>query len=275
MHAITKCPDPNGGCRWELWASTQLRRKPVHKWMKFGAVALAVAVAAGCGDDGSPEGTSLSQSEKTALANALASTEFGGLASYVVQVVGAVGTLDAGTATAAVNAALEEAISFSSTGAMAASYEGAVGIAIEFDYDFQGEVVAGWFYGVFGWNDINTSAGTVGEWVIVGGFGETGSLPSSTSGDIGTGNVFADYSMSNAVYYGTSGSASMSGNFSGSNDCSATQQGITVECSYSTGSMNGNFSFMAEAISGGGTYTQTPITFANLPAVRMTIAISQ
>lgn len=247
----------------------------MHKWMKFGIVALAVTVAAGCGDDGSPEPSPLSQSEKTALANALASTEFGGLASYVVQIVGSVGTLDAATATAAVNSALADAISFSSTGAMAADYEGAVGIAFEFDYNIEGEVFSGWFYGVFGWNGINTSAATVDEWVLVGGFGDTGALPSSTSGDIGTADVFADYSMSNVTYYGTSGSASASGNFSGSTDCSQTSQGVTVDCSYSTGTMNGNFSFVAEALTGGGSYTQTPITFANLPAVKMTLAITQ
>ncbi|MDH4045315.1 MAG: hypothetical protein OEY20_14325 [Gemmatimonadota bacterium] len=247
----------------------------MNNWTKFGVAALAVAVAVGCGDDGSPSGDSLSQSEKTALANALASTEFGGLAAYVVQVVGSVGTLDAATASAAVNSALKEAISFSSTGAMAADYEGAVGIAIEFDYDIEGEVLSGWFYGVFGWNGINTSAGTVDEWVIVGGSGDTGSLPSSTSGDIGSANVFADYSMSNVDYFGTSGSASMSGSFSGNTNCSQTTQGITVVCSYGTGTMNGNFSFVAEALTGGGSYTQTPITFANLPAVKMTIALSQ
>jgi len=248
----------------------------VSKWTKFGAVTLAMAVAVGCGDDSGPGGSDLSQQEKTALANALANTEFGGLASYVVQVVGSVGTLDANSATSAVNAALTNALSLSATGGLAAAYEGGVGIAIQFDYDFQGEVFTGWFYGVFGWNDINTSAGTVGEWVLVGGFGEEGTLPTSASGTIEDFDVFADYSSNNVLYYGTSGEASVSSSsFSGNTDCSASEQGITIDCSYSVGTMNGNFEFVATQVSGSGTYTQTPIQFTNLPALRMTLSVTQ
>jgi hypothetical protein len=248
----------------------------VSKWTKFGAVAVAMVVAAGCGDDGSPSGGDLSQAEKTALANALATTEFGGLASYVVQVVGEVGKLDAATATAAVNRALANAMSLSATGTLSASYEGAVGIAIQFTEDFQGEIFQGWFYGVFGWNDINTSNNTVGEWVLVGGFGESGTLPSSASGTIEDFDVFADYSSNNVLYYGTSGEASVSSSsFSGNTDCSASQQGITIECSYSVGQMNGNFEFVAMQATGTGTYTQTPVQFTNLPALRMTLSITQ
>ncbi len=248
---------------------------PVSKWTKFGAMTLALVVAAGCGDDNGPT-SSLNQQEKTALANALASTEFGGLAAYVVQVVGEVGTLDAATATSAVNAALTNAMSLSSTGGLAASYEGAVGIAIQFDYDFQGEILQGWFYGVFGWNGINASAGTVDEWVLVGGFGEDANLPSSASGTIENLEVFADYSNNNVYYYGTSGTATVSSSsFSGNTDCSASEQGITIDCSYSVGRMNGSFEFDAETLSGTSTYTQTPVNFSNLPALRMTLSITQ
>jgi hypothetical protein len=246
----------------------------VSKWTKFGVAVLTIAVAAGCGDDGSPTGGALSQSEKTALANALASTEFGGLAAYVVQVVGSVGTLDAATATAAVNSALTEAISFSSTGAMAADYEGAVGIAIEFDYDLQGEVFSGWFYGVFGWNGINTSTNSVDEWVVVGAAGETGSLPSSVTGTIDSGNMFADYFASSTYYYGTAGTATVGGSFTGgSTDCSASQQGITVDCSYQAGTMNGSFNFTALSLQDA-SYTQSPIDFSGLPAVKMTLNVT-
>jgi len=247
----------------------------VSKWTKFGALTLALVVAAACGDDNGPGAGDLSQAEKTALANALASTEFGGLAAYVVQVVGQVGTLDAAGATSAVNAALTNAMSLSSTGALAAAYEGAVGIAILFDYNIQGDVFQGWFYGVFGWNGINASAGTVDEWVLVGGFGEDAFLPTSASGTIEDLDVFADYSNNNLLYTGTSGEASVSSSsFSGNTDCSASQQGITVDCSYSVGQMNGNFEFVATRVGGTGTYTQTPIEFTNLPALRMTLTIT-
>lgn len=247
----------------------------MSKWTKFGAMTLVLSVAAACGDDNGPGG-SLSSGEKTALVNALASTEFGGLAAYVVEVIGDVGTLDAATATSAINAALTKGMSLSSTGSMAASYEGAVGIALQFDYDFEGEVFQGWFYGVFGWNDINASAGTVGEWVIVGGFGEDATLPSSASGTIEDFDVFADYSINNVLYYGTSGEASISSSsFSGNTDCSVSEQGITVDCSYSVGRMSGDFEFAAAQVSGTGTYTQAPIQFANVPALRMTLSVTQ
>jgi hypothetical protein len=243
--------------------------------MKFGAVAAMLAMGVACGDDDGGPGD-LTNAEKTALAEALASTEFGGLAAYVVQVVGEIGTLDAAGATSAVNAALTKAMSLSSTGSLAASYEGAVGIAVEFEEEFEGEVFTGWFYGVFGWNDINTSTSSVGEWVLVGGFGEGGTLPSSASGTIEDGDVFAEYALNDVFYFGTAGEASVSaGSFSGNTDCSVSEQGITVDCSYSTGTMNGSFDFAAERVTGTGTYTQTPITFSGLPALRMTLSITQ
>jgi hypothetical protein len=236
---------------------------------------LALVVAAGCGDDNGPAGGDLSQSEKTALVEALASTDFGTLAAFVVDAVGQIGTLDAAGATSAVNAALTKAMSLSSTGSVAASYEGAVGIAVEFEEEFNGEVFTGWFYGVFGWNDINTATSSVGEWVLVGGFGEGTALPSSASGTIESGDVFVDYALNDVFYIGTSGEAAVSGNFSGNTDCSVSQSGITVDCSFSTGTMNGSFDFEAQQVSGTGTYTQTPITFSGLPAIRMTLIITQ
>jgi hypothetical protein len=248
---------------------------PVSKWTRFGAVAVVLAMGVGCGDDDGGPGD-LTTSEKAALAEALETTEFGGLASYVIQVVGDVGTLDAGTAASAVNSALAKAMSLSSTGSMAAAYEGAVGIALQFTYDFEGEVFTGWFYGVFGWNDINTSTNSVGEWLLVGGFGEEGTLPSSASGTIEDGDVFAYYALNEVQYFGVSGEASVSSSsFSGSTDCSVSEQGVTVDCSYSTGTMNGSFEFDAERFSGTGSYTQTPITFSGLPALRMTISYSE
>jgi hypothetical protein len=245
----------------------------VSKWTKFAAVAVAMAVAAGCGGDDNG-GQSLSTAEKQALVNALQTTEFGGLAAFVIDVVGSVGTLDVGTVNTALTTAFDNALSLSAVGSQAADYEGGVGIALQFDYDMEGEAYSGWFYGVFGWNDINTTDNTVGEWVMVGGFGEEGTLPSSASGTIEGGDVFAWYSSNDTAYYGTSGGASITGSsFSGSTDCSSSQAGFTFDCSYSAGRMSGDFSFVALSFNEA-TYTQSPISFSNLPAVRMILSIT-
>jgi len=246
----------------------------VSKWTKFGAVAVAVAMAAGCGGDNGGGGQDLTTSEKQALVEALATTEFGGLAAFVVEVVGEVGTLDAATVNSALTQALDGALSLSSVGSQSPDYEGAVGIAIQFDYDVQGEVSQGWFYGVFGWNDINASAGTVGEWLLIGGAGDVGTLPSSTSGTVEEGDVFVYYSSNDTPYFGLTGKASVSSSsFSGSTDCGASQQGFTIDCSYAAGTMNGDFSFTAEN-EGGDPYEQTGIVFSSLPAVRMNLSVT-
>lgn len=242
---------------------------------KFGAVALAVAMAVGCSDSSSPNTQNLSTAEKQALTQALSSTEFGALAAFVVQTVGQVGTLDPATVSTAMTKALDGALSLSVVGSQSASYEGAVGIAIQFDVTSQGVTQQGWFYGVFGWNNINTQNNTVGEWVLVGGTGETGTLPTSASGTVENGDVFVYYSSSQVPYLGVTGEASVSSSsFSGNNDCSVSQQGITVDCSYGTGTMNGNFLFTAMSETQV-EYTQPKVQFSGLPAVRVDITVTQ
>ena len=244
----------------------------MSKWMKFGAVTVAVAMAAGCGDDGSPSDGELPAAEKQELVNALAASDFGAFAAFVVGTVGEVGTLDATTVNAAINTAFDRALSMSQTAIQGADYEGAVGIAIEYDYDVQGQAFSGWFYGVVGWNGINTTAHTIDELVAVYGFGEGGSLPTSASGTVEDGDVFAWYATPSQDYFGLTGEASVSSSsFSGSTDCSQNTAG--VECSYGTGTMNGSFEFAAETLSGG-PYTQSKVDFSGLPAVRVIISIT-
>ena len=247
----------------------------MRNWTKVGAVALVVAMAAGCSDSTSNNTQNLTTAEKQALTAALSSTEFGSLAAFVVQTVGAVGTLDPATVSTAMTNALDGALSLSVVGSQSTAYEGAVGIAIQFSITSQGVTEQGWFYGVFGWNDINTTTNTVGEWVLVGGTGDTGTLPTSASGTVEDGDVFVYYSANEVPHYGMTGEASVSGSsFSGSNDCSVSQQGITVDCSYSAGSMNGNFLFTAET-DGGASYTQPKVQFSGLPAVRLSLSVTQ
>jgi hypothetical protein len=233
-----------------------------------------VAVAA-CGDSTGSNGGNLTLQEKQALVNALASTEFGGLAAIVIQEVGEVGSLSAASAaSASVNQALNQAIRLAVSSSAATEYEGAVGIAVEFTEDFEGTVSTGWFYGVVGWNGINASAGTVNELVLVGGVGDTGTLPGSASGTIESGDVFALYENQGTVFTATAGTASATGSFNGSGtDCSASGTGYSYTCNLVVGSLNADAEF--DAIDEGeNTYTQAPVHGASLPAVKMSLNIT-
>lgn len=245
---------------------------------KWGVLAVVCAVAVGgCGDDGGPGGSDLSDQEKTVLANALANADdpsgIGAFASSIVQLVEGVGKLDPGTQ-ASIRRLVNDRLHLSTSGVAALSYDG-VGFAIEYDYNIGGETFSGFFLGVVGWNGINTSTNTVDELVMVGGFGEGSTLPTSATGTIEDGDVFALYVDGETGYFGTAGSASASPNFSGSStDCSTTSQGITLDCAYTTGTMAGDFEFEAEDFSTTSTYTQAPIAFSGLPALRMSIVYS-
>jgi hypothetical protein len=242
---------------------------------KWGGSVLVLAMAVGaCGDDGGPSGGDLSDQEKTALANALLQadtvTGIGAFAASILQVVGNVGKLNA-AAQAAITRAVGDAVRLSASGIAATGYDG-VGFAIDYDYNFEGNAFSGYFLGIVGWNGINTSTNTVDELVMVGGFGE-GALPSSASGAIEDGDVFAIYWDGTNGYYGTSGTAGATPSFGGpSTDCSQTVEGYTFECSYTTGSMSGDFEFLATGQSV--SYTQSPINFSSLPSVRMSVTVS-
>jgi hypothetical protein len=243
---------------------------------KFGALAMVLAIGA-CGDD-SGGGTSLTEAEKTALTEALIGTGelggFGAFAGYAVELTGSTGKLNAG-ASAAVAKAMDRAMSLSSSGIAAASYDG-VGFAMDYSYDFSGESYSGWFIGVVGWNGLDGSAGTVDELVVVGGGSDEGSLPTTTSGIIGEdAEVFAMYWDGTDAFIGISGSAAItSSSFTGgTTDCSGSDQGVTLDCEVQVGTLGGDFDFEADNFSGG-TYTQTPVVFSGLPAVRIVIAIS-
>jgi hypothetical protein len=246
----------------------------MHGLRKWSAVSLVVAVAA-CSDSTNPSGDTLTTAEKSALTNALAGTQFGGLAALVIQEVGQVGSLSAGTAASAqINHAIGKAISLGVAASAATTYEGAVGIAVQFSETIQSQTTTGWFYGVVGWNGINASAGTVDEVVLVGGFGEGGTLPGSASGTVESGDVFALYEHSGTIYEGTTGTASASGTFTGSGtDCSASGQGYTYTCNLVVGTLGADAEF--DAIdSNDNTYTQTPVHGASLPAVKMNLDIT-
>ncbi|MDH3496617.1 MAG: hypothetical protein OER21_07635 [Gemmatimonadota bacterium] len=199
---------------------------------------------------------------------------FGAFAAFVVETVGEVGSITP-VAQAAIAKAADDAMSLAASAAAGTNYS-AVGFAIEYTITQGTFTGSGWFLGIVGWNGINTSNNTVQELVVVGGGEEDGStLPTSTSGTIESGDLFALYWDNPNEYFGTSGTGTITGsNFgSGGTDCSASQQGITVECSFVGGRMNGNFAFVATGEVGN--YTQPAVQFSSLPAVKVTIAITQ
>jgi hypothetical protein len=257
----------------------------VHKWMKFGAVALAVAVAAGCSDSTEPTGEDISQAEKTALASALtqsgalAAIPYASFASVAVQLVGKVGSLQASTAaSAALTSAVEEAMRLGIAGVAGTSYEGAVGFILDFDITSTELTESAYFVGIVGWNGVNTSTSSVDELVVAAVYGD-GAAPNSVTGDIGTFTetkyAYGAYWDGASVFFGTDGMIAATGaSFGGGTDCSASQGQFSYTCSYSAGSMNGNFEFMAED-DDSGTYTQAPVSFSGLPALKITISITE
>jgi hypothetical protein len=247
--------------------------------VRIAAAALGlVFITSSCGDGGGGGTTTITQQEKAALTNALVASgalgEFGGFAAFALAGVDEVGSMSAGSSNSAVSAAVRSAIQASLTGIAASAYEGAVGFAI--GYDIQGET--GWFTGVLGWNGLTNTG--VGNMVLVaGGDVNTGTPPTTASGDIGgeeEGSVIAIYFDGTNNFFGISGTAAITGSSfgSGGTDCSQTQQGITVTCSFSQGSMSGDFEFDAQAVTGSTTYSQTPISFSGVPAVRVLITVN-
>ncbi len=250
---------------------------------KFGILAVAALFAfTGCSDeidqlvDPGGEGN-LNSAEKAALINALntsgvlAGTPVAAFSSFAIGILDEVGTISA-SRSRAIDEAIESGIRLAVSKAAAASYEGAVGVQV--GWDIQGDM--GWFIGVIGWNGLDTQTRTVSEIVAVYGYESgTNQLPPSKEGTIGyvvgeEPSVTGMYWDGSTTFYGTSGNATMSGSgFSGSNDCSQTG----ISCSYSTGTMNGNFNFVgSDMAEGGSTYTQPAVNFSSLPAVKMMIS---
>jgi hypothetical protein len=237
---------------------------------QWGVAAVVLAIGAGaCGDSATG---ALSDGEKQALTTALTTADptFGGFAAFAVDAIGETGKLSA-AASAAVARTIDQAVRLSLNGIAATEYDG-VGFAIDYTVTSGGETTQFWFLGVVGWNGLTES--TVTEMVVVGGFGFDEALPASATGIIEDGEVFATYLNAGALYFAISGTGSITGSsFGGSStDCgSGTDQGVTVECSYQTGSMNGDFDFEAEDEAGTGTYSQASTEFASLPAVRLVL----
>jgi len=240
----------------------------------IGVVALAATLAVvGCGDDGDTTDVngdgSLTAGEKAALMEAITATGAltGPAAAYAplaLSTLSEVGTIST-SQTAVIDEAIETGIKLAVSAVVSASYEGAVGVQI--GYDIRGD--SGWFIGVIGWNGLDTQTRTVSELVTAYGYGDDSSTPpTNLQGPIG-GDVLVKGSYWNGMpYYAMSGDVSITGaSFSGSTDCSV----LVYTCSYATGTMSGNFGFMAQALETTDTYEQVPVSFSGLPAVSLTV----
>lgn len=264
-----------------------------HTFKLSAALVAAAVVSTACGSSTAPT-TGLTTQEQTALINALTSSQAltsngSVLAPFVVQTVGATGTLNVSAAPSVVAKGLSADVS----GIDASSYD-AVGFQVGFSITITGlGTETGGFSGVVGWAGYNASTETIDELVSAGAVelgGQaapgTGTYPivPATADTVpgqtyGTGAYWnRTQGATGTTYFATDGSFSLSSASFGSSmtSCPSSSTGGqgTVTCSYTTGSMGGSFNFNAVAATAA-TFTQPTTTFSNLPAVQLNITYTQ
>lgn len=238
---------------------------------------IAVGLAVGCSDSTGPD-DELSDADREAVAQILtnssvfATSPAAGFAVFFLDGLEGLGQMSA-TSAAQLQRQVADGVSFSLNNAAADEYDG-FGFIVDFSISSQGVTQSGWMAGVVGMADLDLEAATAGE--LVSAFLmdlESTTAPSTGSGTIEEATAFATYWDGSSNYIGTSGMVDVTASSFGgdSNDCSGSAQGITVTCSYTAGTMTGSFAFEAQELLGEQTYTQAPISFVNLPAVRMSL----
>lgn len=254
------------------------------------AAALGIALlAAGCGST-SPGGNGLTQTQQTALANAIVasnalSSTGAAIAPFIVSVVGNTGTLNASVAGVLSRSG---GINASVTSVDASTFD-AVGVQIVFTLNLgAGGSVSGAYSGVVGWV-FNSAGNAVTELLTAGAIEEgSGITDAPTSGTYPiTTDVPANQAVGTAAYWdgtntflGTDGqfvlsSASFGGSSTSCPSVSTGGQG-TVTCSYTTGTMGGNFNFSGvNPQNPSSTYMQSNTTFSGLPAVQISFTLTQ
>jgi len=231
--------------------------------MRFRMLALYCGVAAAvaaCGSDSNgPDGSvDLSAQQTAALTTALLSN-------------GALGASAAAFAPFALSQ-LHSAGSFS-------GYD-AVGVQVNYTVSAAGTTQSGVISSVIGWQGLNASAQTVDKIIAASQFSTGGTFPSTVTGSFAnSGTLGSYYDRSTASNY-----VAATGNFnvtdatfgSGTTNCNSSSGGVTVTCSYSTGTMSGSFGFSANRTNGTGPATfDQAVTNFELPAVRVTISVTQ
>jgi len=264
-------------------------------FMMSASLAAAAVISVGCGSSTAPATTGLTAQEQTALINAITSSQAltttgAAFAPFIVQTIGATGTLNASGAPSVV----AKGLSADASGIDASSYD-AVGVQVVFSLTITGlGTQTGAYTGVVGWAGFNASTSTIDELVSAGAIttgGQTapgaGTDPIVPPGaDTAAGQTYGQGAYWNRTtggangtsYFGTDGTFALtSATFGGSTtNCPPVSTGGqgTVTCSYTTGSMGGNFNFNAMSATGS-PYTQPNTTFSNLPAVQLNITLTQ
>lgn len=156
----------------------------------------------------------------------------------------------------------------------------AVGIQVKYNITAGGETQSGIISSITGWQGLNASAQTVDKIIAASQFSTGSTFPTSGTStfdtDAALGSYFDRSTTSN--YLATGGTFNLTGaSFGGGNtSCNQSSGGITITCSYSTGTMTGSFGFDAARQTGTGATTfSQPSTSFDLPAVRLTISITQ
>lgn len=240
-------------------------------FMTSAALVAAAVVSASCGSSTAPP-TGLTAQEQTALIQAIANS--GALTTLGGQVAPIAVPLISSTGTLAV------------TGGGASSYD-AVGVEIVFNIPALGALGTGAFTGVLGWAGYDAGAGTIDQLVSGGAFslgsttvpgaGTYAIAPQAPGQTVGTGAYWNRLAggASGATYVATDGQFVLSqATFgSSSNNCPGfdTTKG---SCTYTTGTMTGQFNFTGTLQGGTSTWTQPVTTFTTLPAVKVTLTLT-
>jgi hypothetical protein len=164
----------------------------------------------------------------------------------------------------------------------AGSFSGydAVGVQVNFTVTTGGTTQSGVMSSIIGWQGLNASAQTVDRIIAASQLSTGGTFPSTVTGSFASsGTIGSYYDRSTASnYLATTGTFNITGaTFAGSSrSCDSSSGGITVTCSYSTGTMTGSFGFSADRANGTGPATfDQAVTSFELPAVRVTISITE
>ncbi len=239
--------------------------------MMSAALVAAAVVSASCGSSTAPPGTGLTAQQQTALVQAIANsgalTTLGGqVAPIAVPLIPATGTL-------------------SVTGG-GTSYD-AVGIEIVFSIPALGTLGTGAFTGVLGWAGYDASTGTIDQLVSGGAFilgsstvpgtGSYAVAPDSLGMAVGTGAYWNRLAggASGATYTASDGTFDLTQASFGASTANCPGFDTTKgSCTYTTGSMSGQFNFTGTLDGGTGTWTQPMTTFTTLPAVKVTLTLT-
>ncbi len=231
--------------------------------MRIAAIAVSlgvVALVACSSDSNGPTSGSLSAQDAAALSTALVSS-------------GSLGADAAGFAPAA----LTQLRSVGTIGA----YD-AVAVQVQYTYTIGATSQSGVISSVIGWQGLNTSAQTVDKILAASNYTASGTFPATETATFGSSGAIGSYydRTTQTSYLANGGTFTVTGaTFGGSStNCNQSSGGFTATCSYSTGTMTGSFDFTADKVGATGTgaaaFTQPSTTF-DLPAVRLTISVTQ